>query len=300
MNRRSIPLQTISIAIPCTADWGKMTGNDQVRFCQECKLNVYNISGMTQYQAEDLIRKTEGRLCVRYFRRTDGTILTQNCPVGLQALKKAARAATAIISALLSFITGFALFSYITNKKAVPTPLMGSIAYTPPVIEHGNEIKGEMVVTPPDANINTNTPPDELSNTNPTSCSIKNPEGEMGEVLMGKIAAPVNEGTFEMGDVAAPTSISRSEKDLRSAAIENPVVEISNEGFPGKNFTVIVRIVIDSSGNVISAENVSSNSIDPEVVESALSTAYQWKFNVSKLNSNGANVVGVLTFYIKN
>ncbi len=297
MTKRSIPLQTISVAAPCSADWGKMVGNDQVRFCQECKLNVYNLSSMTQYQAEDLIRKTEGRLCVRYFRRTDGTILTQNCPTGLQALKKkAARAATAIISALLSFITGFGLFSYITNKKETPTPLMGSIAYTPPVIEHGNEIKGEMVVASPD--INTNIPPDELSN--PSSCSVENPEGEIGEVLMGKIAAPVKEGTVEMGDVAVSTSISRSEKDLRSAAIESPTVEISNKEFQGKSFTVIVRIEIDSSGNVVSVEDVSSNSIDREIVESVLDKAYQWKFNVNKLNSNGSNVVGDLTFHIKN
>lgn len=298
MTKRSIPLQTISVAAPCTADWGKMHGNDQVRFCQDCKLNVYNLSGMTQNQAEDLIRKAEGRLCVRYFRRADGTILTQNCPVGLQALKKkAARAATAVISALLSFLTGFGLFSYMTSKKATPTPLMGSIAYTPPVIDHVNEIKGEMVVSP--STNTTNTPPDELAN--PSSCSVKNPETiESGEVLMGKIALPVNEGTFEMGDVAMPSQINRSEKELLSAAIQSYKVELLSEEFQGKNFTVKVRVEIDNNGNVINASDINSTSISPRIVEEALKTAYLWKFDVSKLNSNGANVIGNLTFHIKN
>jgi len=55
---------------------------ERVRHCGECKLNVYNLSEMTQTEAEGLIRKHEGRLCVRYYQRADGTVLTRNCPVG--------------------------------------------------------------------------------------------------------------------------------------------------------------------------------------------------------------------------
>ncbi|MBI4850199.1 MAG: energy transducer TonB [Acidobacteria bacterium] len=307
MTKRSIPLQTISIAAPCTADWGKMVGNDKVRFCQECKLNVYNLSAMTEYQAEDLIRKTEGRLCVRYFRRADGTILTENCPVGLQALrKKIARTATAVISALLSFITGFGLFAYMTNKRILSSPVMGSMAYVPPNTTDrplpntktytNTEIKGEMVINSPE--IPTETPKDELVNTETSSCSTKNPDVEMG-VIMGKIASPINEGNFEMGDVAVPNGVERSEKELLKAAIESPEAIIFSEKIKG-SFTVKVRIEIDNSGNVISVENISSNSVLPEVVDSALSTAYQWKFDINRLNSSGAPVRGTLTFHIKN
>jgi hypothetical protein len=43
---------------------------------------------MTQAEAEELLRKKEGRLCIRFFQREDGTVLTANCPVGLSALRK--------------------------------------------------------------------------------------------------------------------------------------------------------------------------------------------------------------------
>lgn len=81
-------LESITIASPCQVDWNLMTGDEQVRYCGQCQLNVYNLSGMTREEAETLVRGTEGRLCVRYFQRADGTVITRDCPVGLQALHK--------------------------------------------------------------------------------------------------------------------------------------------------------------------------------------------------------------------
>jgi hypothetical protein len=84
-----------------------MIGDERVRFCGQCNLNVYNISAMTKQEAERLITQAEGRLCVRYYRRADGTILTKNCPVGLRALKRRlSRIASASASAVLSFFAG--------------------------------------------------------------------------------------------------------------------------------------------------------------------------------------------------
>ena len=31
-----------------------------------------------------MVQATQGRLCVRFYRRADGTVLTQDCPVGLR------------------------------------------------------------------------------------------------------------------------------------------------------------------------------------------------------------------------
>ena len=86
MSRRSIPLENVRVAAPCSADWEQMRGDERARFCGQCQLNVYNLSGMTRQEAERLIASREGRLCVRFYRRADGTILTKNCPVGLAAL----------------------------------------------------------------------------------------------------------------------------------------------------------------------------------------------------------------------
>jgi hypothetical protein len=65
-----------------------MEGDDRVRFCSQCNLNVYNLSAMGLDEAEALVAGAEGRLCVRFYRRTDGTIITQDCPVGVQAVRQ--------------------------------------------------------------------------------------------------------------------------------------------------------------------------------------------------------------------
>lgn len=51
-------------------------------------MNVYNLSSLSRGEANELIRRSEGRLCVRLFRRTDGTVLTRDCPVGVRALAR--------------------------------------------------------------------------------------------------------------------------------------------------------------------------------------------------------------------
>lgn len=285
MTKRSIPLNMISIAAPCSANWNEMTGNDKVRFCQQCSLNVYNLSNMAQDQAEELIRNKEGRLCVRFYRRSDGTILTQNCPVGLQALKKKiARTATAIISAVLSFGASFGMFSYLTSKKTTEHPLMGSVAvnYNP----KNNYVQGEMA-------IDTNPiPKDELANSNSNSCSTKEPE--MGKIVMGRVAAnpvnAVNEPVVEMGDVVIKTIvINRSETELRQAATTIVEPEIEND-FTGQ---VIVEIEVDRVGNVINSQIISG---DEKVNDACLEAVEQWKFNTSKLRTGSANVKGQISF----
>lgn len=106
------PLDKIRIASPCAADWGKMYGDDRKRFCSECKLNVYNLSAMTKAEAERLLINSEGRLCVRFYRRTDGTVLTENCPVGWERVKqRVSLIATATFSMMVSFFGGILAFN---------------------------------------------------------------------------------------------------------------------------------------------------------------------------------------------
>lgn len=109
----SNPLDNIKIASPCSQDWDAMIGNERKRYCGECKLNVYNLSGMSQTEAENLITNAEGRLCVRFFRRADGTVLTQDCPVGWRAVKvRMTKMATAFASLIFGLIGGLGLNSY--------------------------------------------------------------------------------------------------------------------------------------------------------------------------------------------
>ena len=100
-------LPQLKVASPCPADWNKMTGDDKVRFCSQCNLNVYNLSAMTEPEALKLIGEREDRLCVRFYQRADGTVLTQDCPVGVRAaLRRMTRFATAMLAMI--FVAPFA------------------------------------------------------------------------------------------------------------------------------------------------------------------------------------------------
>jgi hypothetical protein len=59
-------IDSISVPDPCTENWDEMTGNERVRFCSHCAKDVNNISEMTRKQAERLVKKSGGRLCIRY------------------------------------------------------------------------------------------------------------------------------------------------------------------------------------------------------------------------------------------
>ena len=107
MSRFSSPLSKVRVASPCPADWDSMIGDERVRFCGQCELNVYNLSAMTKAQAENLIAGTERRLCIKFYRRRDGSILTKDCPVGLRALKqRMSRIRRALVAGVLGFIAG--------------------------------------------------------------------------------------------------------------------------------------------------------------------------------------------------
>jgi len=132
------PLRNVKVASPCPADWDAMYGNERVRFCSECKLNVYNLSGMRKVDAERLLASVEGRLCVRYYRRPDGTILTKDCPVGLAAARqRAIRLATAVAGIVIGLFTGSATTMAFRSSPPPRPPIaprhaeMGDIGPTP-------------------------------------------------------------------------------------------------------------------------------------------------------------------------
>lgn len=77
-------LDNLMIAAPCSQSWDSMPGTDIVRHCGACDRSVYNISAMTNIEAENFLRKHGDSQCMRFYRRSDGTILTDNCPVALR------------------------------------------------------------------------------------------------------------------------------------------------------------------------------------------------------------------------
>ncbi|MHC5066052.1 MAG: hypothetical protein ACYTG5_18985 [Planctomycetota bacterium] len=99
-------LEELKIASPCSASWEGMSGSERVRFCGDCQLQVYNLSGMSRDQAMSMVQEAEGRICVRLLKRQDGTVLTQDCPVGLRALRRKLAFAWVRSLALLGLLIG--------------------------------------------------------------------------------------------------------------------------------------------------------------------------------------------------
>jgi len=113
-----------------------MIGNDRTRFCSQCELNVFNLSAMTRAEAEHLIANAETRLCLRFYRRRDGSIITQDCPVGLRRLKlRASRIRKAVAAALFGFFAGtggtvavHGVENLLTNFRLGRSYVMGAMA----------------------------------------------------------------------------------------------------------------------------------------------------------------------------
>jgi Carboxypeptidase regulatory-like domain len=86
-----------------------MAGDERVRYCPECKLDVYNFSEMSDADIESIVSHRSGRLCARFYQRADGTMLTRNCPVGLRAVvRRVSGFASAALAAVITVGPAFA------------------------------------------------------------------------------------------------------------------------------------------------------------------------------------------------
>jgi len=107
--RRS-PLDEVRIATPCSARWEEMTGDDRVRHCAACDKDVFNIAGMPRAEAVALLSKGTS-VCIRMFKRTDGTVLTSDCPVGVR--KKRVRRLAILGAGISAALGGGLMYAWV-------------------------------------------------------------------------------------------------------------------------------------------------------------------------------------------
>ena len=82
-----------------------MDGDDRERFCMQCSKTVFNISDLSKKEANQfLIEKVGVDTCVKFYRRQDGTIKTDNCPKIIRPLRNASLLFFEQVSALTSLI----------------------------------------------------------------------------------------------------------------------------------------------------------------------------------------------------
>lgn len=176
-------LASAKIASPCSADWDQMIGDDHVRFCKSCEKNVYDLSSLTAEAAEALIVEKEGNLCARFYTRSDGTVLTADCPVGVRRkwVRRAGAAAVLFGAAAASATT-------LTTRSE---PRMGDMAEQPPVM--GSVASPQPIETSP----TTSAVPDpttphmigHMGRVAPHPATPKKPEPKKPHVTMGVMAA---------------------------------------------------------------------------------------------------------------
>ena len=161
-------LDQAHIAKPCPASWDDMSGDDRSRHCSMCRLKVYNLSDMSDSEAEELLRERTGRLCVRYYLRPDGKVMTKDCPRGLRAFRQ--RLAKQYVLAASMVLTAFGCSDNDKVKKAFGLDKFEQ----PPVVMGKMPVTMGAVAAPP-----TPTP--------------SKPSGH--SMLMGEIALPTSKAT---------------------------------------------------------------------------------------------------------
>ncbi|HEX8198036.1 MAG TPA: carboxypeptidase-like regulatory domain-containing protein [Pyrinomonadaceae bacterium] len=115
MSKQKFDVNKLRVAAPCSMSWEAMKGDDRKRLCDSCQLNVFNVAELTEPEVRALVAKSkQERVCVKLYRRADGTVITRDCPVGLRALRRrAAGFAGAALAAILSLFS----VSYAQSKK---------------------------------------------------------------------------------------------------------------------------------------------------------------------------------------
>lgn len=126
MSRKTSKLQTLRIPKPCSTDWENMTGDDRIRFCDQCNKQVFHLSAMTERQAEAIIAATRSNLCVRITTRKDGSVVTTEVLATSQPRlhhirRRVSPIATAVISAMMAFNPGVAAQTQTAKAHQVST-----------------------------------------------------------------------------------------------------------------------------------------------------------------------------------
>lgn len=154
VGRRQLPMAKMLIASPCDVPWSAMERDDRAgdrrRFCGKCQKHVHNLAAMTRVEVEDFLEASaeasgEKGVCVRLYERKDGTVLTADCPVGLNRRRSRA-VLLASLGAGACALFGFSAIALAMTAFVPPTPPppppaprvvveQGPTVYVPQVVE---------------------------------------------------------------------------------------------------------------------------------------------------------------------
>ena len=114
-----------------------MTGDERARLCAQCDTQVFNVSAMTRAEAEALIVEKNGKLCITYFQRKDGTILLGDCEIGKRGVRRRRIMAAGVVAAIATGgATAYAMYEDEHAKRDDIERIAGGMEPMP-YIDHG-------------------------------------------------------------------------------------------------------------------------------------------------------------------
>jgi len=158
-NARDFELNAIDVETPCEVPWDTMQGDNRVRHCGHCRQNVYNIEALPRAEAIRLIGAREGRVCVRFHRRRDGTVVTADCWARLRAARRKgwlAFAAMLVIvgtAQLFAMLAGLAGLGRLGRQGEIAAPAITPSTAAPVIppsatVRRSDVVMGKMVMPP--------------------------------------------------------------------------------------------------------------------------------------------------------
>ncbi|MGE0706925.1 MAG: hypothetical protein AB7N76_02960 [Planctomycetota bacterium] len=153
-------LNRIDVASPCEVSWNSMQGDERVRFCGHCNQNVYRLTDMPRAEAMAVLERVEGgeKVCVRFARRADGTVVTNDCPSTVRRGRRRPWAqvgawAAGLVSAVTAGMTTGCFETDPAPVQPQPTKTAQPTKTTQPAKPQPKqpdpEMMGEMVCPPP-------------------------------------------------------------------------------------------------------------------------------------------------------
>jgi hypothetical protein len=99
-----VSLGRVRPASRCQAHWDDMVGDERTRFCGQCGRNVFH-PWVNPFVGVGAGLGTEsGKPPLRLYRRSDGTLLTADCPVAVRRRRHRIAACTALLTCTLAAV----------------------------------------------------------------------------------------------------------------------------------------------------------------------------------------------------
>ncbi len=162
-------LDNVYLASPCSMSWDAMTGDERKRACSGCGKNVFNLSDMTKSEAEKFLVDNGTSQCAIFFRRDDGSIMTDDCPRALRKIRNQCKLVVKVAVGLIAFLVALpahAQKSVTNSKNDKDTTSSTKLIEVKPQLIHVEPtprvaLPGGMMIKMPDETKNITTPANE-------------------------------------------------------------------------------------------------------------------------------------------